>query len=893
MAEYKCINCGEIKGSATPDRCPICGYKMFPMPFNRKKVLISEINGFISSIEVIKIARKELVFKGKEKGTQRFPDYERVVRYVTSFTHTEDFQKSLHRTVEQLRSYYTSPFSKIYPVSFEQVYRHIERNDSILRDAIRVIAPETVVELRSVDFGSVSLTYTEKPDQCLWLPANKLLGLLEKLVDKIVKFIKTNNLYGDEHKYYPKTKNAVAEVVDYKAELESAAAATEKILAKKYIIDIMDDGIPELEEMITCLWRGLEIVMHSPLFAESYNYITTEGSYSEEEYFNHVSEKLAARYSQLNTALQSEVVLADKSEEELFEYYKALILLDSFDFFTPAVTTYLNIGESEKKLNDMIGLSGIKESVRKIKAYAIANRGSKNLNIHMCFLGNPGTGKTEVARYIAGILFENQVLPENKVIEVDRSGLVSQYFGATAEKTSRVIAKAMGGVLFIDEAYALGNNSESGIADYGKEAIDTLVKAMEDHRGDFCVVFAGYRNEMKKMLSVNPGLQSRIQFVLDFPNYTRDELKCISELMLSRRKYSISDAAMRRILDISDIKRKEPNFANAREIRNILDHVIMCQNLRCLGSEDKEIGLADVNKYIQGAKIHLPAAFGSEDEKALNGEEELAQLIGLTNVKRMVRKIKAYAKRNKNSTDFNLHMCFCGNPGTGKTEVARIMSRLLYEAGVLGEAKLVETDSRGVIGKFVGETASKTEEKIDEAMNGVLFIDEAYSLIGTDSGSIANYGSEAIAVLLKDMEDYRGHFCVILAGYRKEMQELLLTNPGFASRIQFVLDFPDYTREELRELAVAFLKKKDYEIENDALTRLMDITDYYRQRKNFANARTVRNILDQVILNQNLRTENNANDALITLEDVNDYILDERIDFAASASKRAIGFSLE
>ena len=261
---------------------------------------------------------------------------------------------------------------------------------------------------------------------------------------------------------------------------------------------------------------------------------------------------------------------------------------------------------------------------------------------------------------------------------MDRSGLVSQYFGATAEKTSRVIAKAMGGVLFIDEAYALGNNSESGIADYGKEAIDTLVKAMEDHRGDFCVVFAGYRNEMKKMLSVNPGLQSRIQFVLDFPNYTRDELKCISELMLSRRKYSISDAAMRRILDISDIKRKEPNFANAREIRNILDHVIMCQNLRCLGSEDKEIGLADVNKYIQGAKIHLPAALGSEDEKAMTGEEELAQLIGLTNVKRMVRKIKAYAKRNKNNTDFNLHMCFCGNPGTGKTEIARIMSRLLY-----------------------------------------------------------------------------------------------------------------------------------------------------------------------------------------------------------------------
>ena len=550
----------------------------------------------------------------------------------------------------------------------------------------------------------------------------------------------------------------------------------------------------------------------------------------------------------------------------------------------------MNIGESEKKLNHLIGLSGVKENVQKIKAYAAANKGSKNLNVHMCFLGNPGTGKTEVARYIAGILYENRILPENKVVEVDRSGLVSQYFGATAEKTSQVIAKAMGGVLFIDEAYALGNNSDAGLTDYGKEAIDTLVKAMEDHRGEFCVIFAGYKNEMEKMLSVNPGLRSRIQFVLDFPNYSRDELKSIADLMLKGRGYSICDTAMDRMLDITDIKRKEANFANAREIRNILDQVIMCQNLRCLDSQDKEIGLADVNKYILDAKIHLPSIFGSENTRALSGEEELDQLIGLTNVKRMVRKIRAYAKRNKGSSDFNLHMCFRGNPGTGKTEVARIISRILYDAGVLGEAKLVETDSRGLLGKRVGETAPKTEEKINEAMNGVLFIDEAYGLLG--SGSAANYGAEAISVLLKEMEDRRGRFCVILAGYRKEMEDLLSANPGFASRIPFMLDFPDYTREELGEIAVAFLKKKRYEIDNDALARLLDATEYFRQRPNFSNARTVRNILDQVILNQNLRAEDNADDSRIILDDVNDYISDEHIDLSASTPKRQIGFSL-
>ena len=891
MMEYKCISCGATKESDQSCSCPVCGYKMFPMPFDRKNILLSEINGFLAHLEVTDVTRKELVFKGKEKDAQRFPDYERVVRYVTSFARTEDFQTGLLRTVEQLKLHYTSPFSKIYPVSFEQIEQRIEDYDPVLRDAMRVIVPRTVVDLPSVDFGSVSLAYAETPNRYLWFSANELLDSLEKLANKIVKFIKANNLYGNKHRYHPEPqKDKNNETRDPKDALESAIAETETILARKYIIDIMDDGAAELGEMLTCLWHGVELVMHSPLFVESYDYITAEGGCSEEEFLARISEKLSARYRQLNIVFQSEAGLSEKPEEELFEYYKAFIDLDRFGFLVPVGSTLLNIGESEKKLNHLIGLLGVKENVQKIKAYAAANKGSKNLNVHMCFLGNPGTGKTEVARYIAGILYENRILPENKVVEVDRSGLVSQYFGATAEKTSQVIAKAMGGVLFIDEAYALGNNSDAGLMDYGKEAIDTLVKAMEDHRGEFCVIFAGYKNEMEKMLSVNPGLRSRIQFVLDFPNYSRDELKSIADLMLKGRGYSICDTAMDRMLDITDIKRKEANFANAREIRNILDQVIMCQNLRCLDSQDKEIGLADVNKYILDAKIHLPSIFGSENTRALSGEEELDQLIGLTNVKRMVRKIRAYAKRNKGSSDFNLHMCFRGNPGTGKTEVARIISRILYDAGVLGEAKLVETDSRGLLGKRVGETAPKTEEKINEAMNGVLFIDEAYGLLG--SGSAANYGIEAISVLLKEMEDRRGRFCVILAGYRKEMEELLSANPGFASRIPFMLDFPDYTREELGEIAVTFLKKKGYEIDNDALARLLEVTEYFRQRPNFSNARTVRNILDQVVLNQNLRAEDNADDSRIILDDVNDYISDEHIDLSSSAPKRQIGFSL-
>ena len=893
MAEYKCISCGEIKESESPCSCPMCGYKMFEMPYERKNVLASEIDNFISRLEVTTVVREDLIFEGKEKDDARFPDYDKILKYVTSQARTEGFLTNLLETAEQLKLHFTSQFSKTYPISFENLNGIIKEYDEFLIAAAEILSPGVKIELSDLVWEEASLMYSENQNKYLWFSANELIDLIEKLAKKIVKFIKVNNLYGNNHKYHPKKRgDQYTENTEFKDELEDAISKAEGILAKKYVLDIADDGSDELKEMLTCLWNSIELIMCAPLFIKNYDYLQESGGVSEKEFLEDLSAKLLERYAEFNASVQKESLFFAKTEDELFELYKQLIALDKFGFLVPAGTTLINIGESEKKLGELIGLSGIKESIRKIKAYALNNKDSEDLNIHMCFLGNPGSGKTEVARYIAGILYENKILPTNKVIEVDRSGLVSQYFGATAEKTSRVISRAMGGVLFIDEAYALGNNADVG-TDYGKEAIDTLVKAMEDYRGKFCVILAGYKNEMLQMLSTNPGFKSRIQFMLDFPNYSRDELKSITELMLKNRHYTIGDTALSRILDITDIKRKDPNFANAREIRNILDQVIMCQNLRRAGSDDTELGIVDVNKYIQDAKINLPTSGTGTANKILTGEEELDQLIGLAAIKRMIKKIKAYAKRNQGQEGFNLHMCFYGNPGTGKTEVARILSRILYDAGVLPEAKLVETDSHGLLGKFVGETAPKTQAKINDAMNGVLFIDEAYGLVSTNtaSGGVTSYGEEAIAVLLKEMEDRRGQFCVILAGYKDEMKTMLSANPGLESRIQFTLDFPDYTREELGEIAVAFLKKKKYEIDEPALNRLLDVTEYYRNRPNFANARTVRNILDQVIMNQNLRTEDTDGDNLIVVDDVEDYLMDEGIDLTkAGNGQRRIGF---
>lgn len=894
MAEYKCICCGETKDSQGACSCPLCGHRMFELPYNRADVLLSEIECFISSLEVRSITRDDLVFEGKSKDDSRFPDYDKILKYVSTKDRTEDFLNCLLKTIEQLKLHFTSSFSNTYPVSFENVDAKIIQTDAVLISAANVLIPGATVKLEAISWPQVSVLYRESQNKYLWFSANDLLFLIEKLANKIVKFIKMNNLYGDIHKYSPhKRKNKDGEKIDYKDELENAIFKTEEIVNKKYFIDILDDGSAELKEMLACLWHGIELIMCAPLFIKSYDYITEAGSISESDMFDKISAMLADRYESLNSLIKSRVLHLNKAEDTLFEMYEKLIEIDKFKVLTPAGAALISVKKSEKKLNELIGLSSIKESVMKIKAYALANKDNHRLNIHMCFLGNPGSGKTEVARCISNILYQNGILKTNIFVEVDRSGLVSQYFGSTAEKTANVIESAMGGVLFIDEAYSLFDSSSNNISDYGKEAIDTLVKAMEDHRGEFCVIFAGYRNEMQKMLSANPGLKSRIQFMLDFPNYSRDELHDIAMLMLKKQNYVISRDAMNKILDITDIKRKEPNFANAREIRNILDQVIMCQNLRCIGTDDNELGIVDVNKYIADNRIVLPTGAGDATKKILTGEEELDNLIGLASVKRMVKKIKAYAKRNKDDSDSNIHMCFYGNPGTGKTEVARIISRILYASGVLDEAKLVETNAQGLLGKFVGQTGPKTEEKVKEAMGGVLFIDEAYGLLGTNSadGNSSCYGDEAITVLLKEMEDHRGQFCVILAGYKDEMQRLLSANPGFESRIQFTLDFPDYSKDELREIAKIFLAKKKYEIEPNALNMLLDITEYYRNRPNFANARTLRNIVEQVIMNQNLRTEDIPTDNTIILSDLEDYIADENIDLASiSSTAKHIGF---
>ena len=881
MDVYKCIACGEEKQSDTPCSCSICGFTMYKTPYDRKDLIISEIRRYIYSYSTDPIKMNELEFRGLNEALTRFPSYSEISRFVHDAEKTEVFIDRLNRSCDQLNEYVHKSYENSFVADLDKAEDHMIENKLTLDAFFDVLGKR--YEVKDIELPKVVMHYIVTPFDERVRKADELFELQKKVIEKLWRFIKQNNLFGE--KSYASAKIMKLGKDPQWDELYSKCRQElERVLEKRYMVDIFDDGTAEIGEMLGAVMSAVNVIISSDILRSSKEYIFNgEKWLGQDECEQRISECLNSIFADAREVADSEDFLKEESEDKLFDIYNEMLEMDP-KMYMKLYKGKLFVGRAERKLNELIGLDVIKNNIQKIKAYALANKNDENFNLHMCFYGNPGTGKTEVARIIAGILHENGLLPTDKVIETDRSGLVGRYMGETPQKTLEVVAAAMGGVLFIDEAYSLVPDDNG--QDYGHEAVATLIKAMEDFRGKFCVILAGYKNKLNEMIKTNPGFRSRIQFELDFPNYSREELGRIAKLMFRNRKYSISDPAMDKVLDITDVRRKDPNFANAREIRNIIDQVVMNNSLRCIGSEERHVEIVDVNKYIKDSGINLPLTNDKVNRRILTADEELDALVGLDAVKRMVKKIKAYGKRNKDSADFNMHMCFYGNPGTGKTEVARILSRLLYDAGVLPEAKLTETDAHGLIGKYVGSTAPKTLEKINEAMGGVLFIDEAYAL--TNDSKSAEYGDEAISVLLKEMEDKRGKFCVIMAGYKEEMAEMISTNPGLASRIQFTLDFEDYTREELGEIAVRMLESKGYVIRDDALKLVLDLTDHFRKQDNFANARTVRNILDQVIMNQNLRTEDEGGNDII-LSDVQDYIIDEKIDLSKNQTKK-IGF---
>jgi len=245
----------------------------------------------------------------------------------------------------------------------------------------------------------------------------------------------------------------------------------------------------------------------------------------------------------------------------------------------------VNIQEILKELNELVGLDTIKKFIYELYAFIEIQkkREKKNLAteplvLHMVFSGNPGTGKTTVARLMSRLFKELGLLEKGHIVECERADLVGEYIGHTANKTKEVIKKALGGVLFIDEAYSLARGGEK---DFGKEAIDTLVKAMEDHKEELVLILAGYKDEMEYFISTNPGIRSRFPIHITFPDYSIDELVSIGELMLSKRQYCFTPESKRTFRKIiQEMALKHPHSGNARMVRNVIERAIRKQAVR-------------------------------------------------------------------------------------------------------------------------------------------------------------------------------------------------------------------------------------------------------------------------------------------------------------------------
>ena len=527
------------------------------------------------------------------------------------------------------------------------------------------------------------------------------------------------------------------------------------------------------------------------------------------------------------------------------------------------------------ELDAMIGLRSIKKQVRDHAQYirflqlrkAKGFTEGEEINVHSVFIGNPGTGKTTVAGMMGKLYKKMGLLSKGHVHEVDRVDLIGEYIGQTAPKVKEAIEKSRGGVLFIDEAYSLARNNDDN-KDFGREVIEILIKEMSNGEGDLAVIVAGYPKEMEHFMDSNPGLKSRFKLYFEFEDYLPQELSRISDFACRKKNVTLTPSARIKVDELitEAYRNRDRSFGNARFIYDIIEQAKINLGLRVMANEnplrlnDEELSLIELddveNIQVQREKV-LPRI--PVDNKLLNeAMEELNHLIGMEKIKQQIQElvqlVRFYRETNKDVLNkFFLHTVFIGNPGTGKTTVARILTKIYKALGVLERGHMIETDRQGLVAGFMGQTATKTAEKIDESMGGVLFIDEAYSLSQGSSGN--DFGNEAIQTLLKRMEDHRGKFFVFVAGYPDNMEDFLKTNPGLRSRFDKILKFEDYQPAELFDIALQMLRDEGLRPTPEAseylkkyLTRQHELRDKY-----FGNARTIRNIVTEAVKNQNLR----------------------------------------
>lgn len=517
-----------------------------------------------------------------------------------------------------------------------------------------------------------------------------------------------------------------------------------------------------------------------------------------------------------------------------------------------------SIDEIYAELEKYVGLEFVRELFENVRLEILDEEDCRRRGVkpdespdHYIFAGSPGTGKTTVGKLLGQFYHLMGVLGGAETLFVDASELIGSHVGDSKNKISEKMQQAIdrNALLYIDEAYQIADTA------YSAEIVGAMMTRMTENAADFKMVFGMYANRVEDFLKLNAGLARRVRIV-EFPDYTPAQLVSIFDKTIAAQGRTITDEAHDIISLLMEYQynTRDENFGNAGEVKKL----VIDMKKRLLRRTEGQEG-ADKYTY---TKDDIPPQQLELIRDRINPRTfddimwELNEQVGFSDLKKIILQKQEellYARSSGGSTyDINPgYYFFVGNPGTGKSTSAKLFGECLRELGIVKSDKFFSCTAKDLIGQYVGETDKKTYELLKKSVNGVLFIDEAYSLSYADgAGANVGYKKEALEQLIAfmDQPEHRRTCCIILAGYEKDMQGLYRSNSGMRSRVEEV-HFRDYSAEELYRIFVLFCQKGGYLVAEGVREHYMPLFDKMTHAEYYANGRTARTVFEKTLTN--------------------------------------------